>query len=592
MSGANLKARTENHPEGTRPRTGSGQLVLGSWFLVLFTVLLFLAFLALYIRTAAPSVLAGDSAEFQFAAPLLGVPHPTTYPLYVLLGKLATLLIPFGDLAWRVTLVSAGSAALAVALFFLLARRITHSDGAAAVAALALGLAPGLWNAATLAEVYALLAALLVALAYLLVTTDDPTSTIDRAPTTDHRLEPRTENRQAIFTPKPVHHHTPSSEWRLRLAAFLAGLGCTYHGLFVLAGLPLFVGYVLWLLLRRPTTDDRPGDKETTSNGLRTTDYGLRATHVLRFTFYALPFKQLAILTLCFAAGLAPWLYPLAQFARYGPFDGQDYGLPRHYFWGAPRSWGTVLDLMTGGAVRRGIFRAPSPKAALATLRLVGSRIWFEFGPLGVPLGLLGCAALARRSRVAWFGAAWVFLVTLLYLLLLGPGVGDEPIFTLPMLLPWALWIAAGVEFIPEMTKDEGRRTKGDASHWSLVVLALLVVATLAWGDTRLLYSSKRRLWLFREFGQATLARLPMGAVVITHWEQGTTLQYLRLAEGQRPDVWVDIVEPADEAWGSRARRYAGRPVFFVGRPADVADLPVEIVREVEYADLFRLRGE
>ena len=45
-------------------------------------------------------------------------------------------------------------------------------------------------------------------------------------------------------------------------------------------------------------------------------------------------------LALCFVAGLAPWLYPLAQFARYGPFDGQDYGLPRHYFWGAPRSWG------------------------------------------------------------------------------------------------------------------------------------------------------------------------------------------------------------------------------------------------------------
>jgi Protein of unknown function (DUF2723) len=588
-------------------------LVLGSWFLVLLTVLLFLAFLALYIRTAAPSVLAGDSAEFQFAAPLLGVPHPTTYPLYVLLGKLATLLTPFGDLAWRVTLVSAGSAALAVALFFLLARRVTRSAGAAAVAALALGLAPGLWNAATLAEVYALLAALLVALAYLLMTTDDHTSTVDRAPI---------ENRPNL---KSKIQNLKSVEWRLRLAAFVAGLGCTYHGLFVLAGLPLFVGYVLWLLLRRPTPGThrpspiaRDGDTETTSNRQRTTDDGQRPTHILHFTFYALPFKQLAILTLCFAAGLAPWLYPLVQFARYGPFDGQDYGLPRHYFWGAPRSWGAVLDLMTGGAVRRGIFRAPTPDAALATLRLVGSRIWFEFGPLGVPLGLLGCAALVRRSRCAWFGAAWVFLVTLVYLLLLGPGVGDEPIFTLPMLLPWALWIAAGVELILagiRRTKEKEPRTKnrepgaegdhlltlsschlvslsGLGNRWSAIALALLVVATLAWGDTRLLYSSKRRLWLFREFGQATLARLPMGAVVITHWEQGTTLQYLRLAEGQRPDVWVDMVEPADEAWGSRARRYVGRPVFFVGRPADVADLPVELVREVEYADLFELRGE
>jgi len=156
--------------------------------------------------------------------------------------------------------------------------------------------------------------------------------------------------------------------------------------------------------------------------------------------------KQLAILALCFAAGLAPWLYPLAQYARYGPFDGQDYGLPRHYFWGAPRSWGAVFDLIGGGALRRGIFRLPSADAALAVLRLVAGRMWFEFGPLGVALGVLGCFALARRSRAAWAGTAWVFLSTLAYLLLLGPTVADAPIFTLPMLLPWALWIAAAIE--------------------------------------------------------------------------------------------------------------------------------------------------
>src|SRR5215213_5628252 len=98
--------------------------------------LLFLFFLALYIRTAAPSVLSGDSAEFQMAAPLLGVPHPTTYPLYMLLGKLATLVVAFGDLAWRVTIVSAICAALAVALFYALIRRLIASAPAALVGAL------------------------------------------------------------------------------------------------------------------------------------------------------------------------------------------------------------------------------------------------------------------------------------------------------------------------------------------------------------------------------------------------------------------------------------------------------------------------
>src|SRR4051812_43036105 len=61
---------------------------------------------ALYIATLAPSVMPGDYAEFQFSAAILGVPHPTGYPLYILLGKLFTML-PVGDVAYRVNLSSA-----------------------------------------------------------------------------------------------------------------------------------------------------------------------------------------------------------------------------------------------------------------------------------------------------------------------------------------------------------------------------------------------------------------------------------------------------------------------------------------------------
>jgi hypothetical protein len=532
--------------------------------------LLFLIFLALYVRTAAPSVLSGDSAEFQLAAPLLGVPHPTTYPLYVLLGKLATLAIPFGDLAWRVTLVSSVCAALTVGLFFGVARRLTVSHPAALIGSLALGLAPGLWNAATMAEVYALMMALLVALLYLIVTDDRPLTTDDRRLNSNSQLP------------------TPNSQvW---LAAFIGGLGFAHHGLFVIAGLPILAAYLLWSLMRqqqrRPTTDDR----RLTTDGVivvggRSSVVGLA--------------KHVALLALCFAAGLLPWLFPLAQYARYGPFNGQDYGLPQHYFWGAPESWAQALDLLTGGPMRRGIFRAPTLDAVLAVLRLVGRRLLFEFGPIGVPLGLLGSIALLRRAQIAWLGTAWIFFATLAYLLLLGPAVQDAPVFTLPMLLPWALWIAAGVEYAlvwAQRTTDHRPPTTDDTRHSSLVtrhsslVVVLLIAAMLAWGYTRLHVSSKRQLWLFRRFGEATLERLPPGAAVITHWEQGMTLQYLIRVEGRRPDVWVDVVEPGDVSWRERARRYDDRAVFFAGTPADVADLPVQLVHEDEYADVFELQ--
>lgn len=537
---------------------------------LLVAAALFLGFLALYVRTAAPSVLSGDSAEFQLAAPLLGVPHPTTYPLYILLGKLATLVGTAHDPARRVTLVSAGCAALAVALFFDLARRLV-AGGPAAVAALLLGVAPGLWNAATLAEVYALLMLLLVALCWLLAT--------------------------EAYGQAEAGARDPPSPWRLRGAAFVAGLGFTHHGLFVLAGLPLLLGAVVALVARAAPAKrassgvERWSPVHPRSNAKVREGVGTRSNHSRFFAFLrgsgfwsdALV-TQLGPLALCFVAGMTPWLYPLIQYARYGPFNGIDYGLPRHYFWGAPESWRAVLDLMTGGAIRRGIFRAPSPDAIIGTLRLIGGRLPFEFGALGALAGLIGCAALWRRNRAAWLGSAWIFLSILAYLLLLGPAVEDAPVFTLPMLLPWALWIAAGLAAL-----GDALRARRPDPRLGALALALLLIAALAWGYTRLPYADKRSLWMFRSFGEATLAQLPPESVVIAHWEQGTTLQYLVLVE-RRADVFVDIDEPGDVAWDERARRYPDRPVFFLGSPADVAGLPVERARADPYADLFQLR--
>ncbi len=545
------------HPDAAPPRhrailsAGQGQRLV-AWSLLG-------GFLALYALTAAPSVLSGDAAEFQLAAALLGVPHPTTYPLYTVLGHLATRLIPLGEVAWRVTLLSALCAALAVALFYALARRILGATPAALVGALALGLAPGMWNAATLAEVYALLALLIVAMALAVVGREMPHA--------DGRAGGETNGRAvspSVGTPRR------DVSTRLYLGALIGGLGFSHHGLFAITALPLLAAAVVAALLRGPAAG-RPGGWPAVAG-------------------------RLLLLALCFLAGLAPWLYPPLQFARYGPFNGLDYGLPTHYFWGAPQSYGEVLDLMTGGAIRRGIFRLPEPGDALAVLRMVGRRLLFEFGPVGAALGLLGAWELARSARWMWRGAAWIFFSTLASLLLLGPAVGDAPVFTLPMLLPWALWIGAGAAAILSWSRRLPARLgisqwPAIGRRWPAVALVVLLGLTLAWGATRYRVSSKRHLWLYREFAEATLAELPRGAAVLAPWEQGMTLQYLRLVEGQRPDVWVDVVEPGDEPWGPRAaRRYPDRPVYFVGPAEAVAGLPVELVREDPYALLFRLR--
>ncbi len=114
-----------------------------------------LAAFGVYLRTLAPSVLDGDSGEWQYMANILGVPHSTGYPLYILLAKIVTFL-PFGNPAWRVNLFSAICAALTIPLAYLLAQRVSRSRVAAILSATFYAFMPTLWASATIAEVYAL----------------------------------------------------------------------------------------------------------------------------------------------------------------------------------------------------------------------------------------------------------------------------------------------------------------------------------------------------------------------------------------------------------------------------------------------------
>src|SRR4030095_4765826 len=102
---------------------------------------LFLGLFVLYIRTLAPSLLYGDSAEFQTIAYTLGIGHPTGYPVYILLAKLFTF-IPVGEIAYRVNLFSAFCAALTVGLIFLILRKLGAMHTGAVYGSLALALIP------------------------------------------------------------------------------------------------------------------------------------------------------------------------------------------------------------------------------------------------------------------------------------------------------------------------------------------------------------------------------------------------------------------------------------------------------------------
>jgi hypothetical protein len=127
---------------------------------ILFAVLIGLSALALYVRTAAPSLLWGDSAEFQTLSYTLGMTHPSGYMTQIMLGKLFTY-IPVGNIAYRVNLMSAFFGALAVAQVYLIVRGLGGLRVAGISASMMLGLSQLFWRRALVAESYAIAASML-----------------------------------------------------------------------------------------------------------------------------------------------------------------------------------------------------------------------------------------------------------------------------------------------------------------------------------------------------------------------------------------------------------------------------------------------
>ncbi len=121
----------------------------------LIALALFIAALALYARTAAPGLLDGDEGEFQTNIARLGVSH-TGYPLFFLLGKLWTMLVPVGTLATRANLFAAFWGALAVVAIFVFTRFLVGNRWVALLGALLLAVSRVEWSQAIIPRPYTL----------------------------------------------------------------------------------------------------------------------------------------------------------------------------------------------------------------------------------------------------------------------------------------------------------------------------------------------------------------------------------------------------------------------------------------------------
>jgi Flp pilus assembly protein TadD len=159
---------SDHLPDGTHALSLTDYGLAAATAVIAFTV---------YFFTVAPTVTGEDSGELIAAAYSLGIPHPSGYPLWCLLGNLFITILPWGTVAWRVNLMSAFFAALTAGLLCLLLIKLLGRAGtksvrdvrAPAVAgALAVAFSREFWEQSLIAEVYTL-NAFFVALSVLLL---------------------------------------------------------------------------------------------------------------------------------------------------------------------------------------------------------------------------------------------------------------------------------------------------------------------------------------------------------------------------------------------------------------------------------------
>ncbi len=108
-----------------------------------------------YLATLSPTVPLEDGGEMIAPAVTLGINHPPGYPVYALIGRLASAL-PVGDPAFRLNLLSAGCGAAAAGTAAVIAAGLAESTPAGVVAGLALGWSTNVWWQSVIAEKYAM----------------------------------------------------------------------------------------------------------------------------------------------------------------------------------------------------------------------------------------------------------------------------------------------------------------------------------------------------------------------------------------------------------------------------------------------------
>ena len=475
------------------------------------------ALLPVYLLTMSSAVGQADTFEFQVVAPQLGIAHPTGYPLYLLLGKLFSLL-PLGTVAWRLNFASAVYATLAAVVVFRLALDLLRRPLAALVGAVALGFVPVYWSQAVVAEVYTLHALLVAVALWLMVrlVVDDATR-----------------------HPPPATRHSPSQRRKQVVAlAFVIGLGLTNHVTSIFLLPPALLAVALRLLHDRRS---------------RRRDLTVR------------PLMRMVPVAIAFAAPLLLYAYlPL----RWRAVNGEAMGAARFVEWVAGGRFQGALQLMAW-------LRDPTRWA------IVGRLLLDAWGWLLLAVALVGLVWLLWREWragvvLALAGGGFAFYALNYYVPDLAVFLIPTHVVVAVLVAAGVAGVLDGGERAhAKAQRGEGRQEENFLASFAriaplreplivaiiflLVLLPVLAAVGGRWSAVDQSADDGGEPWA-RGVLALPLAR---GAAVLADSEKIAPLYYLQQIEGLRPDLDI-MVLPDEAAYRAEldARLAAGQAVY------------------------------
>jgi tetratricopeptide (TPR) repeat protein len=472
----------------------------------------FLVALLLYSWTLAPTVTLTDSGELIVVARGLGIAHPPGVPLWIILAHLASL-VPFGNIAQRINFSSALFAALACAMLTLVVAEliITASHLAAAkrrkrstkkteelgitrllVAAPALGagllmaFSRTLWSYATITEVYALNALLIVIIFFLML-----------------RWRRRVvEDRVHISTTANAGQVTTRHDVFLYSAALIFGLALDVHHVTVALTLPAIAVIVF-----------------------RT--QGVRFFASRRLVYAAL---------ISIGALVAVYAYlPLA--ASRSPVIN----------WGHPRSLPEIWWHLTGRQYQ--VYFSFKPEIMGEQFGEFCRMALREFGspwvPLSVVLAFAGFADAFNRDRTTFWFLLTIVVADLAYALSYEIAE-DKDAYYLPTFISIAIAAGLGIRWLVQRAVSKSLPGVKPSLAAAIAVLVVCTIALTAnWP-----FNNRRRYFIAHDYVDNLLnAIAPNGLLLTLDWQVVSPMFYAQEIEQIRLDVKVVDINLLRRSW-------------------------------------------